>query len=139
LPSLILIVIIYLCFSLFLYHLYRDKLVLAYNNLKKGKEYTKVYDVMIILGFILEKQQNEFIQYKKTVLEYLVFIFEDLQGNRHKINQEILKSQFIQINDTGFAYLRNSKKPSGFMIDDFIRINSSKEYEDIFQSITKVK
>jgi CHAT domain len=135
--SSILVVIVYICFALFLYHLFGNTLLLAYNNLKKGKEYTKIYDVTIISGFILEKQQNEFIQHEKTVLEYLVFTFEDLQGNRYKINQETSKSQFIQINDTGFAYLRNSKKLTGFMIDDFVRINSSKEYENIFNQLPK--
>jgi hypothetical protein len=135
--SVVLAIIIHVCFALFLDHLFGNTLVLACNNLKRRKEYTKVYDITIIPGFISEKQQNEFIKHEKTVLEYLVFTFEDLQGNRYKINQEISKSQFIQINDTGFAYLRNSKKPTGFMIDDFIRINSSKEFEDTFNQLPK--
>lgn len=139
LSSSILAAIIYVCFALFLYHLFGNTLELAYINFKKGKEFTKVYDVTIIPGFILERQQNEVIQHEKTVLEYLVFIFEDLQGNRYKINQEISKSQFIQINDTGFAYLRNSNELTGFMIDDFFRINSDKEYGNIWQLIAKIK
>jgi hypothetical protein len=134
---LILLVIVFICFTLFLDYLFGNTLLLAYNNLKKGEEYTKIYDVKIILGFILEKQQNEFIQSEKTTEEYLVFTFEDLQGGRYKINQQRLRNEFIQVNDTGFAYLRSSKKLTGFMIDDFIRINSSTEYEHIFNQLPK--
>ncbi|MGB8698369.1 MAG: hypothetical protein WCD18_03045, partial [Thermosynechococcaceae cyanobacterium] len=127
--SSILTIIIYVCFTLLLYHLFENMLIIAYNNFKRGKEYTKIYEIEIIPGFIIEKLQNEFIE--KTAQEYLVFILEDLKGNRYKIKQERSKDEFIQINDTGFAYLRYIERSTDFMIDDFIRINSDKEYESI--------